>query len=145
MTDPMARRPTARLSPERRRALLPTAAAGVLLAFASCWSAHGAEPDHLLEVTATAYTSHPEQTWGDPFEAAWGDRLGDGVRGIAVSRDLLRAGLERGTEVRIEGLPGTYTVLDKMHGRWRRRIDIYMGTDRREARRWGRRDVEIYW
>ena len=92
-----------------------------------------------LVVTATAYNSVRSQTDGDPFEAAWGDRLKPGVRAIAVSSDLIALGLTRGAAVRIEGLPGTYTVLDRMGRRWHRRIDIYMGTDVHAARRWGRR------
>ncbi len=98
-----------------------------------------------LVVTATAYNSLPEQTSGDPSRGAWGDRLKPGMRTIAVSRDLLRLGLRRGTKVRIEGLPGEYTVLDKTAARWRRRIDIYMGTDREAALRWGKRSVRIVW
>lgn len=98
-----------------------------------------------LVVTATAYNSLPGQTSGDPTLAAWGDRLQPGTRAIAVSPDLLELGLTRGTAVRIEGLPGEYEVLDKMPRRWTRSIDIYMGTDRAAARRWGRRRVRIFW
>jgi len=102
------------------------------------------EPRELV-VTATAYNSLPGQTAGDPAVAAWGDRLEPGMRAIAVSRDLLERGLTRGVEVEIEGLPGRYVVLDKLHRRWRRRIDIYMGTDREAAREWGKRSVRIRW
>lgn len=98
-----------------------------------------------LEVTASAYTSHPGETQGDPNVGAWGDRIEPGVRAIAVSRDLVERGLTRGTRVRIEGLTGTWTVLDKMGRRWERKIDIYMGTDRERALEWGRRTVTIRW
>jgi 3D (Asp-Asp-Asp) domain-containing protein len=64
---------------------------------------------------------------------------------IAVSRDLLAAGLRRGVRVRIEGLPGEYVVLDKMAARWRNKIDIYMADDLEAARRWGVREVRIWW
>jgi 3D (Asp-Asp-Asp) domain-containing protein len=64
---------------------------------------------------------------------------------VAVSDDLLDLGLVRGTRVRIEGLPGEFTVLDRMHSRWRRSIDIYMGKDIDAALNWGRRDVRIFW
>jgi 3D (Asp-Asp-Asp) domain-containing protein len=65
---------------------------------------------------------------------------------IAVSRDLIRRyGLGNGKRVRIQGLSGTYVVRDKMNKRLSRHIDIYMGTDRRRALRWGRRRVVIYW
>ncbi|MCB1956747.1 MAG: 3D domain-containing protein [Rhodocyclaceae bacterium] len=98
-----------------------------------------------LRVTATAYTSSVAETDGDPTLAAWGDRLKPGMKVVAVSHDLIREGLERGTEIEIEGLDGTYVVLDKMHRRWKRKIDIYMGRDQAAARDWGVRQVEIRW
>ena len=67
------------------------------------------------------------------------------MRVIAVSPDLLALGLERGTRVRVDGLPGTWTVLDRMPDRWSRRIDVYMGTDTHAARRFGKRKVRISW
>lgn len=99
-----------------------------------------------LRVTATAYTSHAAQTSGSPFLAAWGTRLRPGMKVIAVSRDMLTSyGMRNGTKVRIAGLPGYYTVRDKMNKRYRKRIDIYMGMDRRAALRWGRRSVVVHW
>ncbi|HEO97971.1 MAG: LysM peptidoglycan-binding domain-containing protein [Campylobacterales bacterium] len=99
-----------------------------------------------LRVTATAYTSHPKETDDSPFLAAWNNRLTPGMKVIAVSRDLLSMyGMRNGTKVRIAGLPGIYHVRDKMNIRYRKRIDIYMGVDRRKALRWGRRSVNIYW
>jgi 3D (Asp-Asp-Asp) domain-containing protein len=98
-----------------------------------------------LEVTATAYNSVEWQTNEQPWIAAWGDALANGMKVIAVSRDLLELGLDRGTPVRIDGLPGEYVVLDKMHKRWRRKIDVYMGDDVDAAVRFGRRAVTIYW
>ncbi len=77
--------------------------------------------------------------------AAWGDRLEPGMRAIAVSRDLIFIGLGHGTRVQIEGLPGEYTVRDKLAARWEKRIDIYMGTDREAALQWGKRSVRISW
>jgi 3D (Asp-Asp-Asp) domain-containing protein len=118
---------------------LALAAAAVLSA--SCATLQQQE----LTVTATAYNSLPGQTQGDPTLAAWGDRLAPGMRAIAVSRDLIPLGLTRGARVRIHGLPGEYVVLDKLAARWKRRIDIYMGTDVAAARRWGKRTVRISW
>ncbi len=96
-----------------------------------------------LVVVATAYNSLPGQTHGDPRVAAWGDLLVPGTRSVAVSPDLLKLGLRRGVRVRIGGVPGEFVVLDKMPARWRRRIDLYMGTDEAAARAWGRRRVTI--
>jgi len=99
-----------------------------------------------MRVQATAYTSHRKQTDRTPFLAAWNNRLRPGVKSIAVSRDLIRKyGIGNGKRVRISGLPGTYVVKDKMNKRFRKRIDIYMGLNRRKALRWGRRSVTIYW
>lgn len=99
-----------------------------------------------LRVTATAYSSHRGQTDCTPFLAAWNNRLRPGMKSIAVSRDMLtRYGMRNGTKVRIGGLPGYYRVRDKMNKRYKKRIDIYMGVDRRKALRWGRRSVVLYW
>jgi len=99
-----------------------------------------------LDVIATAYTSHVNQTDSTPNIAAWGDRLKPGMKVIAVSRDLLNVyGLKHKQKVRIKGLKGEYLVLDKMNKRWRKKIDIYMGMDKKKAFRWGKRKVEILW
>lgn len=96
-------------------------------------------------VTATAYTSHTSQTDNTPFLAAWNNKLSPRRKSIAVSRDLLKKGLGNGVRVRISGLRGIYTVRDKMNKRWKNKIDIYMGTNRKKALRWGRRKVTIRW
>jgi len=98
-----------------------------------------------MTVTASAYNSLPKQTNEHPSRTAWGDELRPGMKAIAVSRDLLQAGLSYGSWVRIEGLPGRYRVLDKMHSRWSRKIDIYMGKNRQAALEWGVRPVRISW
>jgi 3D (Asp-Asp-Asp) domain-containing protein len=97
-----------------------------------------------LRVTATAYNSLPSQGVGRGQHGAWGDRLEPGMKTIAVSHDLIALGLTRGAVVRIEGLAGEYTVLDRLPRRWKKRIDIYMGKNVRAARAWGRREVRIY-
>jgi 3D (Asp-Asp-Asp) domain-containing protein len=101
--------------------------------------------EHVLTVTATAYNSLPGQTQGDPTLTAWGIRLVPGMKAIAVSRDLVRLGLTKGVEVTIDGLPGTFVVMDKMNKRWTRRIDLYMGTNVKAAEEWGKREVTIRW
>lgn len=98
-----------------------------------------------LEVTATAYTSRPSETSGDPYLGAWNNRLTPGEKAIAVSRDLIKLGLTNGAKVKIQGLPGIYEVRDKMNKRWKRRIDIYMGNDLKRARNWGKREVTLRW
>lgn len=99
-----------------------------------------------MTVTATAYTSHVNQTDSTPNIAAWGDRLKPGMKVIAVSRDMLnKYGLKHRSKVRIKGLDGEYLVLDKMNKRWKKKIDIYMGMDLKKAYKWGRKKVELQW
>jgi 3D (Asp-Asp-Asp) domain-containing protein len=101
---------------------------------------------HKMRVIATAYTSHRRQTDSTPFLAAWNNRIRPGMKIIAVSPDLIRRyGITNGVRVKIGGLPGTYVVRDKMNPRLHNHIDIYMGTNRRRALRWGRRRVVLYW
>ncbi|MEO1011963.1 MAG: hypothetical protein AAFX53_11700 [Bacteroidota bacterium] len=116
----------------------------VFLSILSCMEVKEDKPDHYwigVNVMATAYNSLPTQTHGHPNIAAWGDTLIPGNKVIAVSRDLLGMGLERNTMVRITGFPDTFYIKDKMHRKWKRRIDIYMGEDYEKAKQWGRRKV----
>lgn len=99
-----------------------------------------------LKVTATAYNSLAYQTSKiDPTIAAWGDKLKPGMNAIAVSRDLLKKGLTHNALVKIVGFDGYFLVKDKMHYRWKNKIDIYMGKDVKKARKWGKQEVEIYY
>ena len=95
------------------------------------------------EVTVSAYNSLNWQTDGDPNITAWGDTLKPGLKAVAVSRDLLKLGLKHNTLVRIDTFPDTFMVKDKMNKRWRKRMDIYMGTDVKKARKWGRKKLMI--
>jgi 3D (Asp-Asp-Asp) domain-containing protein len=98
-----------------------------------------------LEVTATAYNAHPSQTDGDLTVTASGERLRPGLRALAVSDDLFEAGLGFGTRVEIEGMPGEWVVMDRMHPRWRGKIDVYLGDDLEAAKRFGKKRVRIRW
>jgi 3D (Asp-Asp-Asp) domain-containing protein len=119
------------------------AAIAIAASFASL--ADERAPRRSLSLTATAYNSVPEQTNSEPNIGAWGDPVTPGMKVIAVSRDLLEIGLTRGAEVEIDGIQGTYRVLDKMGRRWVKRIDIYMGDDVQAAREWGVRKVRIHY
>ena len=122
------------------------AVASILVSLLTLHSHSASTAERALEVTATAYNSVESQTNKQPRLAAWGDLLAPGMQVIAVSRDLLKVhGLSRGSIVRIDGLAGHFVVLDKMNRRWRRRIDVYMGSDVQGARAFGRRSVTIRW
>lgn len=99
-----------------------------------------------LEVTATAYNSLPAQTSKiHPNITAWGDSLAPGMKVIAVSQDLIPMGLDHNTPVKLEGDTTTYIVKDKMNPKWKNRIDIYMGEDKRKALEWGRKKITIHY
>jgi 3D (Asp-Asp-Asp) domain-containing protein len=115
----------------------------VLLCLLPAYELSGKE--RVLKVTATAYNSVPRQTQGNPKKTAWGKKLAPEMKAIAVSNDLIEMGLRHGVKVRIEGLSGTYMVMDKLPKRWHRRIDIYMGKNIKSAKKWGKRKVTIRW
>lgn len=96
-----------------------------------------------LEVNVSAYNSVPSQTDSLPTLAAWGDTLRPGMNCIAVSRDLIALGLDHNTQVKINGREGVYLVKDKMHPRWKNRVDIYMGKNVKAAKEWGRKKLMI--
>jgi 3D (Asp-Asp-Asp) domain-containing protein len=54
-------------------------------------------------------------------------------------------GLACGSELRIDGLEGSWKVVDRTAARHTKHIDIYMGKDVKAARAWGVKDVEIIW
>jgi len=101
--------------------------------------------ENSMEVTASAFTSTAGETDDTPTLAAWGDTLKPGMKAIAVSRDLIKVGLNHNQMVKISGLDGEYRVLDKMNKRWKRKIDIYMGNNKEKAKKWGKQKVTIYW
>lgn len=78
-------------------------------------------------VTATVYNAMPEQTNSEPLITASGFVIDkDSFPNIiAVSRDLERK-FPMGSKVRISGTShdGVYYVRDRMHRRWRKKIDI---------------------
>ena len=98
---------------------------------------------HSIKVTATAYNSLKNQTDSDPHITAYGDSLKPGMKYIAVSNDLIKKGLRHNTPIKIKGLDGIYFVKDRMHARWKNKIDIYMGIDVKAAKEWGRKKVTI--
>lgn len=98
---------------------------------------------HKLKVTASAYNSLKNQTDSDPHITAFGDSLKPGLNYIAVSRDLYRKGLKHNTPVKIKGFDSIFFVKDRMHPRWKNKIDIYMGVDVKAAKQWGRKKVSI--
>lgn len=115
----------------------------MLLSTSSCKTNEDPYTWKTIKVTATAYNSITSQTSADPYITAFGDSLIPGKKYIAVSRDLLALGLKHNTPVKIKGLEGIFLVKDKMNIRWTNKIDIYMGTDVKAAKEWGRRKVSI--
>jgi 3D (Asp-Asp-Asp) domain-containing protein len=117
----------------------------VMALFAAAISLNAAANQKSMHVDATAYNSVAGQTDDDPWVAAWNNRLKPGQKVIAVSRDLEKHGLTNGAKVKIEGLPGTYTVRDRMNKRFTNRIDVWMEKDIKKARSWGKKNLKIVW
>jgi 3D (Asp-Asp-Asp) domain-containing protein len=95
-------------------------------------------------VTATAYNATRAQTDSTPRIGACNKPFKPGAKLLAVSPDLMRAGLTCGTKVKVKGF-GDFTVWDEMDNKWRRRIDILMGRKLRKAEKWGEKKVRISW
>ncbi len=122
----------------------------ILSGFSGCeYKSDGNEPPVVwdtLTVTASAFNSLNYQTGlGNPNLTAWGDTIEPGMKVLAVSRDLIAKGLDHNTEVIIEGMEGVFVVKDKMHYRWKNKIDIYMDEDVGKAREFGRKKLKIYY
>ena len=117
----------------------------LLLLLSACKEAEDPYVWKPMVVTATAYNSVRSQTQGNPIIAAWGDSLKIETPSIAVSRNLIALGLTHNTPVKIEGFDSIFLVRDKMHRRWRNRIDIYMGTDIKKAKDWGKKKLTIHY
>ncbi len=100
-----------------------------------------AETESII-VTATAYSPTPEECDNTPFITASGRRVRRGI--IALSRDIEREfGVRFGDVLYLEGL-GYYQFQDRMHRRWKRRVDIFHPT-RQEAEDFGLlRNVRVY-
>ncbi len=116
---------------------------GALLVVIVLWLADPLQAKSMT-VTATAYNSVVEQTDSTPHIGACNIPIESKRNVIAVSRDLFEMGLNCGTKVKVHGM-GEFVVLDRMHDRWERRIDIHMGKKLGKAVAWGERKVRISW
>lgn len=101
-----------------------------------------AKPHKLVNAVITAYTSSVEETDSDPFTAASGKKVYDGM--IAANW------LPFGTKIKIPSLYGDkiFTVHDRMNSRYGYgRMDIWLDATRAEARKFGvkRVVVEVYY
>jgi len=100
------------------------------------------KPDKVVKAVITAYTSTVDQTDNDPFVAASGKRVYDGM--IAANW------LPFGTKIKIPSLYGDkeFTVDDRMNARYGYgRMDIWFDAAKAEARKFGvkRVEVEVYY
>lgn len=83
--------------------------------------------------TVTAYSSSPDETWGDPFITASGRRVFDGL--VACPRAI-----PFGTKVRIDDR--TYQCYDRLHQKYDDRFDIWMST-KHAALAFGKRQLHV--
>ena len=103
-----------------------------------------------MNVSVTAYSLHHGQTDSTPFVGAWNNKLSnkDKMRSIAISQDMFGIkGLWNNKKVFVicNGKGRMYTIRDTMNKRWRKRLDICMGTDRKAAMRWGKRKCVMHY
>lgn len=94
-----------------------------------------------LIVTSTSYNLLARQTDSTPTIAAWGDRLKPTDRICAVSRDLEKLGVTRGSVLNVTGY-GRCTVMDRMHYRWKMSVDVLHPTTK-QSMEWGRKKIEV--
>lgn len=88
-----------------------------------------------VAAVVTAYTSSPDETWGDPFETASGARTGEGVIACPPKYPF-------GTQIVIEGRQ--YVCEDRMNRRYwnEERFDVWVET-KHEAYQWGVRELLV--
>ncbi len=86
-----------------------------------------------LHATVTAYSSSPDETWGDPFLTASGRRVFDGL--VACPRAI-----PFGTKVRIGDR--TYQCYDRLHRKYDDRFDIWVST-KNAALVFGKRQLRV--
>jgi 3D (Asp-Asp-Asp) domain-containing protein len=92
------------------------------------------EPEAVtIHATVTAYSSSPDETWGDPFITASGRRVFDGL--VACPRTF-----PFGTKFKIGRR--TYSCYDRLHKKYDDRFDIWMST-KDAALEFGRRQVPV--
>ncbi len=89
--------------------------------------------NNILIAEVTAYSSSLDETQGDPFITASGQRVRDGI--IACSREY-----PFGTRFLIEGK--LYVCLDRLARKYDHRIDIWK-PNKAEALQFGRRELPI--
>jgi hypothetical protein len=100
------------------------------------------KPNKVVKTVLTAYSSTPDQTDDDPFIAASGKRVYDGM--VAANW------LPFGTKIKIPSLYGEkiFTVDDRMNARYGYgRMDIWMDAPRAQVNKFGvqRVEIEIYY
>jgi len=86
-----------------------------------------------VHAVVTAYSSSPDETWGDPFVTASGRPVGDGV--VACPRRF-----PFGTKFRIDRR--VYVCWDRLHPKYDDRFDIWKPS-KEEALEFGRRQFVV--
>lgn len=82
-----------------------------------------APPSHVIDVTVTAYSPSEEECDSDPYVTAFQKPVKEGT--IAISRDLENElGWRVGDRIHLGDL-GIFEVNDRMHYRWKKRVDIF--------------------
>lgn len=102
---------------------------------------HQRQPETIIiPVAITAYSPTPDQCDSTPFITASNQKVRTGI--IALSRDIEKEfNLKFGDQIEIIGL-GIFSFQDRMHRRWKRKVDIFFW-EREEAIQFGKRRGKI--
>ena len=90
--------------------------------------------DESFEATVTAYSSSPDETWGDPYISADGNRVYDGL--VACPRRY-----PFGTHFLIDDQ--IYRCGDRLAKRFDDRLDVWKSS-KQLAINWGKRTIKVF-
>lgn len=97
-------------------------------------------PAYLVPVTVTAYNPVPNQTDDTPHITASNKTVDEGM--AALSRDLEKQfGFKFGDQIKLLGI-GEYQFEDRMHRRWKRKVDILMFS-KAQAKEFGKKKAQL--
>lgn len=117
----------------------------ILFLLSTCFLISSVEARKITyKVTAYAYNACRKQTDKNPHETAFGKKPKKGIT-IAVSNDLkhLKNKNVRLVNVKTKKTIGVYKVGDVMANRHRRSVDIFMGKDKKLARKFGKQKAKL--
>ena len=94
-----------------------------------------------IEVSVSAYTPTHKECDSTPLITASNKKVRKGI--VALSRDLERKfNLRFGDKIKLYGI-GTFEFQDRMHKRWKKRVDVFMW-NKKKAFEFGRKNGVVF-